>query len=210
MSNRPVLLIGGAPRVSVDAVRHLRVDASGATAVALQCRLGGLTTDLLLSCDAAPEVAARRYTLRCELDTAVRDWVADHPQGVVVCSAAINDYTVGGIRSRDTAGGWHELPAGAKLPSGAAEVHICLNPAPKLVDGLRAAGFAGILVAFKYEDARTVIAAASALRARIDAAVVVANSIDGTVQALVDAERVQPYPDRVALLDALARRIATL
>lgn len=210
MSKRPVLLLGGAPRVAVDAVRHLRVDASGATAVALQRRLAGLPTDLLLACDASPEVPAQRYTLRAELDAAVGAWVAAHAQGVVVCSAAINDYAVAGIRSRDAAGAWHAVPAGAKLPSGADEVHICLHPAPKLVDGLRSAGFAGPLVAFKYEDARTVIDSARALRSRIDAAVVVANSIDGALQALVDAEGVEHHPDRAALLDALAGRIAVL
>src|SRR5690606_10971383 len=51
---RPVLIVGGAPRVAIDAVRHLTVAATGATAVQLADLLqgDGVRADLLLSVDA--------------------------------------------------------------------------------------------------------------------------------------------------------------
>ena len=54
------------------------------------------------------------------------------------------------------------------------------------------------------------IDSARSLRGRIGAALVVANSLDGSVQALVDAIRIQELPDRDALLTALASRLGEL
>ena len=54
-----------------------------------------------------------------------------------------------------------------------------LRRAPKLIDQLPSWGHQGPLVAFKYEDAATVITSASKLRNRVDAQLVVANSLCG-------------------------------
>jgi phosphopantothenoylcysteine synthetase/decarboxylase len=204
-----ILLVGGAPRVPVDAVRHLVVAASGRTA----CRLAellsstGCPVTLLLGADCASiPIGASRFTTRTDLDDALAGWCGRHPAGTVVMTAAVNDYEV-------TAGSWGAVRlAGdalrqAKIPSGQDRVLIELAPAPKLVDALRRTGFTGRLVACKYEDAATVIAAATALRARIDAVCVVANSLCGSVQALVDAGGVHRFPDRESLLVDLARRL---
>ena len=207
-----ILLVGGAPRVPVDAVRHLTVAASGATAVAIAAGLSarGRTCDVLLSLDAAPDFhAAQRYRVRADLDIAVENWVRTHPHGTVVMSAAVNDYeTVAVLAERD--GRTIKLAVGAKLPSRAEAVQIHLRPVAKLIDRLRSEwGFSGHLVAFKYEEAATVLAAAEQLRQRCDAAAVVANSLCGQVQAVVDADGVIPYPDRRALLDAVIERLAS-
>ena len=70
---RPVLLVGGAPRLAVDAVRFVSVRASGATACALAAhlRLAGITADVLLGTLAEPGVDAQRYDNRDELETAL-------------------------------------------------------------------------------------------------------------------------------------------
>ena len=48
-SSQPILLVGGAPRVPIDAVRHMTVHASGATALRLADLLSDLKCELLLS-----------------------------------------------------------------------------------------------------------------------------------------------------------------
>lgn len=210
-ATRPVLITGGAPRVPVDAVRYLSVNATGTTAVELQQRLrrAGIVCDLLLSLHAAPHVEALRYDHREDLERGLQEWLAAHPEGVVVMTAAINDYQVGSIESLHGATTTRHDP-GAKIPSGADELVIRLVPATKVVDRLRAWGLRGPLVAFKYEASDTVVASAQSLRARSGASLVVANSLDGSVQVLVDAIRVQPLPDRTSLVEALAERLVAL
>lgn len=207
---RPLLLVGGAPRLVVDAVRFLSVRASGATAVALAGRLqaAGLAAEVLLGVLAEPAVDALRYDSRGDLEQALRRWIAAHPEGVVVMSAAINDYQVQQVESRQ-GDAVRVFAPGDKAPSGADELVIRLRPASKVIDQLRPWGLHGPIVGFKFEDAATVVASAQALRRRTGAALVVANSLCGQVQALVGATTVN-YSNRTALLDALAAELATL
>ena len=206
---RPILIVGGAPRIPVDAVRHLTMAASGATAVALRARLAaaGAGAELLLSGDAAPGLAdAQRFADRPALEAALQAWIAAHPDGVVVMSAAVNDYAVAAVELHEGGAVRTFLP-GAKIPSQGDELVIRLRPAAKLIDRFRAWGLRGPIVGFKYEDRATVLASAEALRRRTGAALVVANSLCGTVQALVDADGAHTFPGREALLDALAGRL---
>jgi hypothetical protein len=208
---RPILLVGGAPRVAVDAVRFLTVAASGATAVQLQTALHqqALAADLLLGIDASPTVAAERYADRTGLENALKRWIRTNPTGVVVMSAAINDYDVAQVVVEQD-GGPLQLPAGAKLPSRAGAVTIRLLPASKVIDQLRDWGLAGPIIGFKYEARDSVVASAAAQCARVGAALVVANSLCGQVQALVDATGHERFPDRPALIAALASRLGQL
>ncbi len=208
--SRRALVVGGAPRLAVDAVRFLSVRASGATACALASRLrpAGIGVDLLLGTLAEPTADALRYDSREDLEAALRAWLALHPGGVLVMSAAINDYTVDQVEAeRD--GATTAYTPGAKVPSGADALVIRLRPASKVIDQLRGWGHTGPLVGFKYEAAATVIASAQALRTRTGAALVVANSLDGAVQALV-GERIEIQADRQALLQVLVGRIIAL
>lgn len=208
--SRPLLLVGGAPRLVVDAVRFLSVRASGATAVALAGRLqaAGLPADLLLGVLAEPSARALRYDSREDLELALRGWIAAHPDGVVVMSAAINDYQVQQVESRQGEAVRVFAP-GDKAPSGADELVIRLRPASKVIDQLRPWGLHGPIVGFKFEDAATVVASAQALRRRTGAALVVANSLCGRVQALVGSTIVN-YDGRDALLDALSTQLVAL
>jgi phosphopantothenoylcysteine synthetase/decarboxylase len=208
---RRILLLGGTPRLQVDAVRYLSAVASGATAVALHDALvgAGQTADLLLSDGAEPSVAAQRYSDRNGLEAGLKGWITAHPDGVVVMSAAINDYRVDRVEMVQN-GETVPVRVGGKIPSRLEEVVIHLRPAAKVIDQLHGWGLRGPVVGFKYEGRETVLAAAEALLRRAGAALVVANSICGTVQALVDARGVQPFPDRAALVAALALRLAAL
>lgn len=208
---RPILLVGGAPRVAVDAVRHLTVAASGATAVQLKECLQhqGLAADLLLAIDASPTVAAERYVDRAGLETALKRWISVNPTGVLVMSAAVNDYEVAQVVVEE-AGGPRRLPAGAKLPSRAGAVTIRLEPASKVIDQVRVWGLAGPIIGFKYEAKDSVLTAATALRQRVGAALVVANSLCGQLQAMVDEQGTQRFPDRPALIEAVGARLGQL
>lgn len=208
---RPILLVGGSPRVTVDAVRYLMVAASGATAVQLKECLNhqGLAVDLLLGIDASPTVAAERYVDRDGMETALKRWISVNPTGVVVMSAAVNDYHVTRVVVEEQ-GGPRSLPPGAKLPSRAGAVTIRLEPAGKVIDQLRAWGLAGPIVGFKYESKDTVLASAAALRSRVGAALVVANSLCGQLQALVDERGHERFPDRSALIEAVGARLGQL
>lgn len=210
MPLRPVLLVGGAPRVKVDAIRHLTVEASGSTVAELHRRLDGVGCCRLLSLDARPE-AERRFATRADLERELATWITAQPEGVVVLSAAINDYRVADTRIRN-GDAWSEVAWDGKLPSGGDEVLIRLVPDSKIIDRLRPQmGLRGPLVAFKYQAADTLIAAARALQARTRADLMVANSLCGTVQALIDRKGGEVrFPTRTALLDALAQRIRTL
>jgi phosphopantothenoylcysteine synthetase/decarboxylase len=208
---RPILLVGGAPRIAVDAVRFISVAASGATAVQLKenlCRQG-LVAELLLGIDASPTVAAQRYVDREQLESALKRWIALNPTGVVVMSAAVNDYSVARVVI-DPDGTPTPLTLGGKLPSRAGAVTIRLEPATKLIDQLRNWGLTGPIVGFKYEDHATVMAAAESLRQRVGAAVVVANSLCGKLQALIDVNGAQCFAERVALVDHLSVRLGAL
>lgn len=206
---RPVLIVGGAPRLQVDAVRHMTVRATGTTALRLVALLIGLPVDLLLSADAAPDACAMRYTSRADLDLAIKGWVQAHPEGVIVMSAAVNDYEITAVE-RTVDDQTETIAPGAKIPSRADELVIRLGPAPKLIDQLASWGHTGPLVAFKFEDAATVVASAERLRTRVGAALVVANSLDGELQALVDEHGTAIYASRSDLVAELAERITGL
>jgi phosphopantothenoylcysteine synthetase/decarboxylase len=212
---RPVLLVGGAPRVQIDAVRFMSVHATGRTAIHLAeaLRAASCPAELLLSCDAQQDVqqgsVAGRYVDRAQLERALQDWIARHAHGVVVMSAAINDYQLATVALVDH-GTVTPIGPDRKAPSGSQEMVIHLTPASKVIDQVRGWGLKGPLIAFKYEDRATVLASAQSLRRRVGAAVVVANSLCQTVQALVDETGIIQAADRSQVLDMLRRRILTL
>jgi len=209
---RAVLLVGGAPRIAVDAVRFLTVSATGATALRLQTLLrerGHPGPDLLLSRDAMPHASAARYGSRDDLEQELRGWVQAQPEGIVVMSAAVNDYQ---LESVETSWGASRRrhAVGQKIPSGADALQLRLVPASKLIDQLRPWGLRGPIVGFKLQERSAVQAAARALRERTGAEVVLGNSIEGDFQALVDAQGEQSYATRAAVLAALADRIVLM
>lgn len=210
--HRAILIVGGAPRVAVDAIRHLTVAATGTTALALRRALHdqGRESHLLLSLDAAPGAASERYGDRDSLELALSTWISHHPNGCLVMTAAVNDYRVA-LVERWEDGESRSLRPGEKLASGAEEIVIRLRPDNKIIDRLRPEfGLLGPIIGFKYEAATTVIASAEELRQRVGAACVVANSLCGTVQGIVDASGTESFQDRDLLIANLSRRIVDL
>lgn len=197
--------------MQVDAVRHLTVRATGTTAARLQDLLTrrGAVVELLLSIDAVPQREGRRFVDRAELETALREWIDAHPEGAIVMSAAVNDYELAAVE-RIVDGHAEHIVAGAKIPSAADELVIRLRPAGKLIDRFGDWGHRGPLVGFKFEDADTVLDAAERLHQRCGAALVVANSLDGRIQALVDGAGTRRFPNREVLLETLADRLTAL
>lgn len=207
-----VIILAGAPRVALDAVRFMTVHASGTTAhtLAEALRRQHIPVTVIASPDACPsEVDAIRYCSREDLDAALKQQLQVEPDSVVVSSAAINDYQLAAVESACEGSNQCHHPE-HKISSGAEEVVIRLRPAPKLVDKLPSWGHIGSLVAFKYEDASTVKASAQKLLSRVGAKVVVANSLCGTVQALVDGDGICDYANRDQLMAALADRVTVL
>ena len=207
-----VIILAGAPRVPLDAVRFLTVNASGATAanLARSLRSKDIAVTIIASPDACPcESDALRYSSRDDLDALIQAQLQQYPDAVVVSSAAINDYQLVCVESV-ASGVQRCLNPEEKISSGADEVVLRLRPAPKLIDQLPAWGHTGPLVAFKYEDASTVIASAQNLMRRVNAALVVANSLCGEVQCLVGCEGVTRFDSRADLMTALAQRVAGL
>lgn len=209
---RRILLVGGAPRVPVDAVRWLTPQATGATAIELAAQLRGQSAafDLLLALDVTVSEKAERYRDRQGLEQALGAWIARNPEGVVVMSAAVNDYKLGSVESSKD-GRRRAYRLDEKVPSGCDEVLIRLVPDTKLIDQLRPRfGLRGPIVAFKYEDRASVVESARKLADRVGAAIVVANSLCGQVQAAIEGGRCVEFPQRTALLHHLSQRLVVL
>jgi hypothetical protein len=206
---RPILLVGGAPRLAIDAVRFLSVAATGRTALRLHELLlghGRTAVELLLSRDALPGILAQRYETRADLEQLLRAWILGHPEGMVVMSAAVNDYELASSSVIQEGITTSFAPA-QKIPSGADELVLRLRPASKLIDQLRSWGLRGPIIGFKYQERTTLLAAAQALQRRVGAAVVFANSLAGDFQALVDAHGVAEAPSREHALHMLTERM---
>ena len=212
---RPVLIVGGAPKIKIDAVRYLSVQATGRTALYLHEQLVAkacASTVLLADDVACPAGLASlmRYQDRTALDRAIDGYLCKEPHAVIVMTAAVNDYELAALAAHFDDGSCQKFAATEKIPSGAEELIIHLRGAPKLIDSLAERGHCGPLVACKYEEAATVIASAQALQTRVDADVVLANSLCGTVQALVDRHETRHYETRDDVLRALVERIEDL
>ena len=211
--HRPVLLVGGAPEVQIDAVRYMSVHASGTTALRIhraltdEHHLQGV--ELLLSQQAAQrhQLNCQTYISRLDLEARLRDYLRQQPDAVILMSAAVNDYEFSSLSMRRGQEIEQITQHNAKVSSGADELRIHLKPAAKLIDQLKDLGHQGPLFACKYEASTTVINSAQRLCLRVCANTVLANSICGTVQALVDADGVTQFADRASVIDALTQRI---
>ena len=214
---RPVLLIGGAPIIPVDAVRFLTVEASGRTASFIAEQLDrrySLNDVTLLLSQLAVQAggfdSTQQYRSRDDLERAVAQYIQSFPDAVIFMSAAVNDYAFDSASETRAGVETRFGNADAKISSGADELTIRLKPASKLIAALPAWGHAGSLIACKYEDRQTVVQSAQSLRRQYDAKCVVANSLCGAVQSLVFEDRVEAFTSRDELLVSLAAFINDL
>ncbi len=205
---RPVLFVGGAPQLQVDAVRYMSVHASGDTAVQLSKFLHvDHACTLLLSSLVHLDIEALRYTTRQELEQHIQAFIKNHPDCIIVMSAAVNDYEVSKVSSVGPDDSEKTFKPGEKVPSGAKQISITLEPTSKLVDNLASYGHRGPLIAFKYEDKSTVISSAQNLLKRTGARAVLANSLCASVQAVVLSDHIEKCDDRETALAYLAELI---
>jgi phosphopantothenoylcysteine decarboxylase/phosphopantothenate--cysteine ligase len=212
LAGEQVLVTAGATTESVDPVRTLSNRASGKTgrAVARASYVRGADVTLVHGAPGGTDAALSRTvpgdeTLSyasvepVESAAAMRDTVLAHASAsdALVSAAAISDYTVDAREE--------------KIRSGQASLTLNLSPAPKLVDAVRDAHSDLPVVGFKVEtsvDDDAMVAAARDLRARIEAAFVVANDAgvmaeDRTRAFVVDGDEVKRYQGEKAGLGAV-------
>ena len=209
---RPVFLIGGAPKIQLDAVRYMSVHATGKTVLNLARLFGSdLVYQILLSNGAESDgLDVQRYETREDLEARIDQYLKLETNAIIVLSAAVNDYELDSVladgalqqRSND-----QSMP---KIPSGASSVEIKLRPAGKLISTLKARGHKGPIIACKYEDKQTVIDSAQRLLKREGLNYVLANSLCGSIQSIVSADAVKTYASRPELLEDLAQIIKAL
>ncbi len=217
-AGRSVVVIGGASREPVDAVRSLTNESSGASAVALatQAHYRGANVALWLGALEVPVpsflVPTRWSSVEDLLALARRERALLAATDAVIVPAALSDFTVdrrpGKISSREQA-----------------TLSVTLRRAPKVLPELRAlAPPPARLVAFKLlagEGPDRLEAEGKRLRAETGADWVVANDVATMGSALTDALVLDPRGDRHwirgpkpefagRLLDELGRELTTI
>lgn len=142
---RPLLVTAGATRNPVDAIRYLSANATGRTGIELASRLRPRFGGLVLG-SAEATLRAQALGLPAEEFWGTRDllgrmerWLTTNPGATLIHSAAVGDYEVPA----------EDLAAAGKIPSGQAEIHIRLVPAPKILDRVRGWCPDAFLVSFK-------------------------------------------------------------
>lgn len=136
-----VLITAGATRNPIDAIRYISANAGGSTGVFVARALdrAGHSPYLLGSGEARlrdPGLPGDEFYGTRDLMARMEAWIAGHPRGTVVHSAAVGDYELAD-------------PALGKTPSGMASWSITLVPAPKIADRVRGWGLVGPFVTFK-------------------------------------------------------------
>jgi len=161
-----VLVTAGGTREPIDSARVIANTSTGRLGVEIARAAGSAGHRVLLlraasGAAAPPGVESAAFETSAELSALLERHV---PQAdAVFHAAAVSDY----VPER----------ASGKLPSDAPELHLRLVRAPKLIDGLRAAAPAALLVGFKLtagqdESARRATALALLRRAQLDLVVV--------------------------------------
>lgn len=194
------LIIAGATRNPIDAVRYLSARSSGRTgvAVALDLVARGVQVHLLGSAEAllrAPELDGEEYGSTRDLMARMERWVRAHPRGAVVHAAAVGDYEV--VSGTD-----------GKIPSGRVRLTLELGPTPKIADHVRSWGCAGPYVTFKAAPPRTPLDALEAIarhqRERTGCDLVFANTLGALgVDVLLVGQQVRHHAERPAAIAAL-------
>ncbi len=205
---RPVLVTAGATRNPVDAIRYLSAASTGRTGLTVAEGLAerGHWVHVLASEEAALRAAEARsvevFGSTRDLQQRMRTWLLQHPQGLVVHSAAVGDYEVQAARH--------------KLPSQQHELVLRLSPAPKILDALRIWAPSCRVVSFKAAspetDADTLVALARRQLERSGSSLVFANVIGrlGATATLVSLADAESFSDRAQALEALVLAASAL
>lgn len=192
-----ILVTAGNTLMPIDAVRCITTVFTGRTGAAIATRAydRGHAVTLLTS---HPEVLdtlpadrprstatwrLRTYRTFDDLEAALSDEVRNGGYTAIVHAAAVSDFRVAGVYTRNPDDGRLTDVTTDKISSAHPEVWLRLTPAPKLIDLIRAAwGFTGVLVKFKLEacsDEAELLATAESARVRSAADLMVANTLRG-------------------------------
>jgi phosphopantothenoylcysteine decarboxylase/phosphopantothenate--cysteine ligase len=163
LAGEHVVVTSGATTESIDPIRTLSNRSSGKTgrAVARACHVRGADVTLVHDGPDVHYADVRRVETAAEMHEAVSTAVED--ADALVSAAAVSDFTV--------------ETAAEKIRSGE-PVTLELQPAPKLIDDVRAANPALPIVGFKAEtsgDDEAMVEQARELASRVDLSFVVAN-----------------------------------
>ncbi len=225
-----ILVTAGHTREMIDRVRSLENIFSGKTGTAIAEAFARAGHEVVLF-TSSPELVDRtigidvsRFKSFDELETLMRQEIAQGGYDVIVHSAAVGDYKPTGrqftIVDPDAAIPiFTELPPRGKIPSGHTRLLIELEPTIKLIDLIRGPlGFQGFLVKFKLQvdnDAgepmsdEELIAIASRSREHSDADLIVANCLawarDRAI--IIGRDNVPEHVSREEIAHAIMRRI---
>lgn len=159
----------------------------------------------------APDWRVERYRTFDDLAALMAAAVAGGGFDAVVHSAAVSDYLVAGVFTRDGSD-FADATAG-KVKSTHPELWVKMTPAPKLVDRVRTDwGFGGVLVKFKLEVGSTeaeLLDIAERSRAHSGADLMCANTLDGMHDWAVIGDGPGRYT-RVARADLADRLLAAV
>jgi len=205
LAGQHIVVTSGATHEPIDPLRTLTNRASGKTgrAIARACYVRGAEVTLIHDGGSVPYANVRRIETAADLLAAASEAATE--ADALISAAAIPDYRVAD-------------PAEEKIRSGQ-QLSIDLEPAPKLLDAVRADQPSLPLVGFKAEttsDEAAMVESAQALLERVGCAFVVANHAsvmgeDTTKTQIITAEDVVPFDgSKDALGFEVADRVADL
>ena len=197
---RDVLITAGATRNPIDAMRFISAHSTGRTGARLAEALCGERCVTILG---SPEALTHSPNMAtCEAFSSTQDlmdkmhaWVAAHPDGLVIHTAAVGDYEV--------------EPVDGKIASGQESLTLKLRPTPKIVDAIREWSPTAKIISFKAAPPGTtglnLEAIAAAQGDRTGSVAVFANVV-GQIESDVliwTREGVQTFDHRAEALEAL-------
>ena len=213
---RPILITGGATQNPIDAMRCITAYATGNTAITLAQRLCSVNKQTFLFCSQMAQYNAlhrgyehqtHTFSTTRDLQQKMHDWLYTYPTGIVIHSAAVGDYEVADEYMKEL--------RKTKISSNQSELIIKLQPAPKILSGLKTLAPSSKIVSFKAaapdisNDEMIQIAKGQLNKSNSD--LVFANQIGQTHQhiALVSLDSVQNFVHRKEAIQRLFTLIQT-
>ena len=208
---RAILITGGATQNPIDSMRYITAYATGNTAIAIALQLQIFEPQLTLLCSPLGEYNAKSqgYTQKINTFSSTRnlqkkmhDWLQKNPNGIVIHSAAVGDYEIANENNIHT-----------KISSNQSELILKLQPAPKILSGLKLLAPQSKIISFKaaspdisYEQ---MIEIAKQQRQKSNSDIVFANQIGKTHQniALIYPNTIQYISERELAIQQIVKNI---
>jgi phosphopantothenoylcysteine decarboxylase / phosphopantothenate---cysteine ligase len=148
LNNRPLLITAGATRNPIDSIRCITANASGKTGAYIAETLKNLTQTTILGSNVAllhaPKgISPIEFTSTRDLESRMKSWVLQNPNGVVVHSSAVGDFEFSGAT------------LDSKIPSGLDEINLKLTPTPKILPQIKAWSNSVSIISFKAAPPQT-------------------------------------------------------